>query len=74
MLSKINIARLKTINHTRLLKMNQNSSGVHKKKAVPPRIIVENNRLHFIQPQNIVTMNNIDIICIHPPLLNIIHI
>ena len=56
-----------------LLKIIQNKIGINKKEQVPPRLIVENNRGHFIRPQNIFTVKNIDRLDMHPPLLYIIN-
>ena len=44
------------VKHTKLLRIIRNAIGFHRKETGPPRIIVDNNIGHFINPQNMLSV------------------
>ena len=55
------------------MELIKNKFGIYRKDPGPPKIILENNIGHKINPQNIVTVNNISRVDKDQPLLHIIH-
>ena len=72
LLKKI-VVCLYNFNQAALIKITHNIIFVNKNKKVTLRIIAENNRGHFINLHNIITVNNIGRIEIHKTFLRLIN-
>ena len=61
------------MNHISLLKMIQNTIGIHRKYQVTPRIDVKINRGYFLHQQNIMTVSHKGRVYMQPHLIRIIN-